>query len=793
MSSAAIDPCPDGLRTEAVRDATTVNGIDYLEVLPGQRKLEVHFLHPLPGQTGEVPTGGTTLNKSHVVIEGGDRVRGLRAVSTATAAEVFTVTTSGPGDFSTYTLRLVNPATGTTPVGFDPRLSQIEFSFKAGCPTRFDCRRDDACPPTLFPSTVRDYLAKDYESFRQLMLGRIAANVPGWDSNPADVGMALTELLAFVADRMSYEQDAVATEAYLGTARRRISVRRHARLLGYRMHEGCAARTFVHVDVAATQPIATGSQFATGLVDDHDVQVFESLHPIVARPEHREIALHTWSDDLCCLPLGATSVTLRADPPLSLAVGDFLLLEEIAGAISGETADQDHSHRIVVRLTDVGAPTTDPLDGTPIQDVAWGPEDALPFSFRVSAQTESGTGVGRRSVLGVARGNMVLVEHGATIPDPVRLSTDRDPADRWRPMLPDGRPTWAVPWREYVTAFDGSSHRPSATTLLSVSPREALPAVKVWPENDPEDDKAFHPRPDLLASDGNDRDFVVETEDDGTASLRFGDGTYGRAPEASEPYLASYRLGHGAAGNVGAEAINRVVGIADVTVRNPLAATGGVDPEPTEQVRMDAPYAFRVQERAVTEADYGTILTERFPGVQRAAGRMRWTGSWYTAFVTVDRLKGLDVDAGFRQGVSTFLDRYRMAGVDVDVAPPQPVPIELQLEVCAHPDRFATDVERDVLDVLTSGVTRDGRRGLFHPDNFTFGTPVYLSRVYAAVLAVPGVGTVRATRFQRYGQFDRGELKAGVLRVHDLEIAQLANDPDVPERGVLTVHVGGGR
>ncbi|MFO1063079.1 MAG: hypothetical protein U0892_04300 [Pirellulales bacterium] len=39
--------------------------------------------------------------------------------------------------------------------------------------------------------------------------------------------MTLVELLAFVADRISYEQDAVATEAYLATARRRPSVRRH--------------------------------------------------------------------------------------------------------------------------------------------------------------------------------------------------------------------------------------------------------------------------------------------------------------------------------------------------------------------------------------------------------------------------------------------------------------------------------------------------------------------------------------------------------------------------------------
>ena len=58
---------------------------------------------------------------------------------------------------------------------------------------------------------------------------------------------------------------------------------------------------------------------------------------------------------------------------------------------------------------------------------------------------------------------------------------------------------------------------------------------------------------------------------------------------------------------------------------------------------------------------------------------------------------------------------------------------------------------------------------------------------------MPGVATVRAPTFGRYGEPDRNEIVDGVLRVGDLEIAQLANDPDVPERGVLTVTVAGGR
>ena len=62
--------------------------------------------------------------------------------------------------------------------------------------------------------------------------------------------MTLVELLAYSADQLSYYQDAVATEAYLGTARRRASVRRHARLVDYAMHDGANARAWVVVGPA---------------------------------------------------------------------------------------------------------------------------------------------------------------------------------------------------------------------------------------------------------------------------------------------------------------------------------------------------------------------------------------------------------------------------------------------------------------------------------------------------------------------------------------------------------------
>ena len=79
----------------------------------------------------------------------------------------------------------------------------------------------------LFRSPLEiDYLAKDYASFRRLMLDRMSQTAPGWaDRLEADLGVTVVEALSYMADRLSYYQDAVATEAYLGTARRRVTGR----------------------------------------------------------------------------------------------------------------------------------------------------------------------------------------------------------------------------------------------------------------------------------------------------------------------------------------------------------------------------------------------------------------------------------------------------------------------------------------------------------------------------------------------------------------------------------------
>jgi predicted phage baseplate assembly protein len=223
-----------------------------------------------------------------------------------------------------------------------------------------------------------------------------------------------------------------------------------------------------------------------------------------------------------------------------------------------------------------------------------------------------------------------------------------------------------------------------------------------------------------------------------------------------------------------------------------MPARGGSDPESIEHVRLSAPFAFRTQERAVTPEDYAAVAA-RHPQVQRAAATFRWTGSWYTVFVTVDRVGGLPMDAPFKQKMREHLERFRMAGHDVEIDGPRFVSLEIEMVVCVKPDYFRSAVRLALLEILSNRVLQDGRRGVFHPDNFTFGQPVFLSRVYAEAQAVAGVASVEIVTFQRQGIPSREALDQGKQALGRLEIARLENEPNFAERGALRIYPVGGK
>src|SRR5260370_4987528 len=207
--------CREERRREDVR-AATLFGLDYGEVVDEQQlTMNVFFLGKAPQhieKSNGLPTGGRRIGGVQM------KVVSVERQPDPTLDDYVEVRVNKAGDFSNYTIRLVKTIDGrptSEPMpGFDPRYDQVSFSFKASCPTDLDCKQPCACPPPQRTQPDIDYLAKDYESFRDLILDRLALIMPEWiDKNASDLGITLVELLAYAGDYLSYYQDAVATEA----------------------------------------------------------------------------------------------------------------------------------------------------------------------------------------------------------------------------------------------------------------------------------------------------------------------------------------------------------------------------------------------------------------------------------------------------------------------------------------------------------------------------------------------------------------------------------------------------
>jgi hypothetical protein len=568
-------------------------------------------------------------------------------------------------------------------------------------------------------------------------------------------------------------------------------VRRHARLVDYAMHDGANARVWLAFEtdvdrgnIAApaipkqTLVIAPGTETEPALA-------FETLHPLVElRASRNAIQFYTWSDSRCCLPKRATRATLEgAADLLGLRNGDTLIFEEVLGASSGLKADADKTHRHVVRLSEDPSERIDPLTGAKVVEIRWHDEDALPFPLCLH-EFEGG----KRAA--VARGNVALADHGRTFfsaAPGAELVPGEVGTRAYRPTLEKPGLAQALPYDAIAAAAT------SAARATRSDPSGALPALVLRANGE-----TWRPQRDLLNSDRFAPEFVVETETDNDghvrARLRFGDGVLGRKPAIGTRFSCEYRLGGGAIGNVGADALTDLLpAIPGVRVRNPLPGRGGQDPEPMAEAKMYAPQAFRLQERAVTEADYA-LAAERHPDVQRAACTRRWTGMFHTMFITVDRRGGKPVTDEFEQELRGFLERFRMAGYDLEIDGPRYVALDVTMNVCVMPGYVRTDVKRALLEAFGTRESPDGSRGFFHPDNYTFGQPVYLSQMIARAMQVPGVDSidVPAHGFKRLGETPHGERDAGFLPVHRLEIARADNDPSLPENGRIDFVVKGG-
>jgi hypothetical protein len=443
---------------------------------------------------------------------------------------------------------------------------------------------------------------------------------------------------------------------------------------------------------------------------------------------------------------------------------------------------------------------------TPYMQVEWAGADALPFTFCLSAIGPAPECAFLQNI-SIARGNVVLVDHGRSLPpqDLGSVPTQSSAAvcecvgapgeisvvaGRFTPELAKSQLTYSEPVR--------ATELPAAHALAQ-DVRHALPQIRLVATPLGQLEQVWYAVYDLLASGPDDLDFVVEMDNDGIGHLRFGDGELGSAPTAGTQFSAHYRVGNGPAGNVGAEAIGHLLvdhdatGATTLRVRNPMPARGGSAAEALAEARLYAPHFFcKKIERAITADDYRTVA-ERHQALQRAAAELRWSGSWYEACVAVDPLATETISDVSLAEIAQYLEPFRRIGHDLSVVQADYVPLDLRLHVCVLPHFTRGQVKAALLAAFSNRQLPDGSLGFFHPDKLSFGQGITLSRIVAAAQAVPGVQCATVQQLQRQFESPNHEIDNGILPLKSWEIAQLDDDPSFPEHGQLTIVVEGGR
>lgn len=244
----------------------------------------------------------------------------------------------------------------------------------------------------------------------------------------------------------------------------------------------------------------------------------------------------------------------------------------------------------------------------------------------------------------------------------------------------------------------------------------------------------------LLDASPHDFSFEVNTANDGSTWISFGDGHNGRVPALGSEILVSYRTGLGEEGNVTAGQISRLLdpipGVVSVTNPDPLS--GGADAESVDSIRSLAPRSLRTLTRAVTISDFANLALQ-IPSVAKASA----TGAVPTLVTLyVVPVGGGPVSTALQNEIQTFFEDRMLMGVTLVIEDVTDTPIDVGLTLEVLPG-----YERAAIKLNVENAVREH----FRLSNIDLGGTITLSGIYQDLANLPGVSFFVITKLDEEG------------------------------------------
>lgn len=212
----------------------------------------------------------------------------------------------------------------------------------------------------------------------------------------------------------------------------------------------------------------------------------------------------------------------------------------------------------------------------------------------------------------------------------------------------------------------------------------------------------------FLDSTPSDKHYKVEMTDNDEAVIIFGNNITGKIPTAySNGIIATYRIGGGSQGNVGANKITLLdtnVAKVDSTFNPDVPFEQGFDKETLAEIKTNAPNSYRNKWACLTTEDYAVRVKELFPQVALSSSE-RSSLNIDTVNVYLLLQNNAELSDELKEEIERMYENRELVGTTVTLIPANNstfIPLSLTMDVIVH-DRYSqNEIRNNVTAMFTS-------------------------------------------------------------------------------------------
>ena len=207
----------------------------------------------------------------------------------------------------------------------------------------------------------------------------------------------------------------------------------------------------------------------------------------------------------------------------------------------------------------------------------------------------------------------------------------------------------------------------------------------------------------FIDSNEESKHYIVTVDEFDNCYIEFGSGARGKIPNVYDNgIIASYRIGGGTVGNVKPNTIIEIddsIPYVDETFNPYPPLVLGHEKESIEEIRENAPAAFRTQDRAITSQDYADLLRINFYDVLSAVGIADTEEKLNMKLYYLMR-EGYTMTDTLKQSIQNFFTDRIIPGTTMDLLPKEDYTINITANLIIDDDYDRATIQGYVEDYV---------------------------------------------------------------------------------------------